>query len=235
MIVGATGATRLLAAMMLGAIAMQNALTAHRSPDVDRYDARIRDAAERIPHRIGSWIGQDVKVPARALTVLRPNVLISRAYVNVETGERAGFMLVHCDDAHHMVGHFPMRCYPADGWEFVRGEPRDWQIGDLRLTGMEYEFFMREIGGQINGEQRIIVANCLLRPGGLLLRDMDSLSKSIIGAEGQATGAGQVQVYFDASVPQSQRDSAIRALVAGYRPVIDAILSNPYASGNPTP
>jgi len=75
-----------------------------------------------------------------------------------------------------MVGHFPMRCYPADGWDFVRAEPRDWQVGDLRLTGMEYEFFMREIGDQISGEQRIVVANCLLRPGGLVLRDMDSLS-----------------------------------------------------------
>jgi Protein of unknown function (DUF3485) len=229
MIVGATGISRLLATMMLGAIALQNALTVHRSPDVERYDTRIRDAAGQIPARIGSWIGQDVKVPARALTVLRPNVLISREYVNVETGQRAGLMLVHCDDAHHMVGHYPMRCYPADGWDFVRAEPRDWQVGDLRLSGTEYEFFMREIGEQISGEQRIIVANCLLRPDGQVLRDMDSLSKSIIGAEGQATGAGQIQVYFDASIPKAERDSAVQILVAGYRPVIDAILSNPDA------
>jgi len=229
MIAGATGISRVLAVMMLGAISLQNALTVHRSPDVDRYDARIHEAADQIPLRIGSWIGQDVKVPARALTVLRPNVLISRQYVNVESGQHAGLMFVHCDDAHHMVGHFPMRCYPADGWDFVRAEPRDWQVGDLRLTGMEYEFFMREIGDQISGEQRIVVANCLLRPGGLVLRDMDSLSKSIIGADGQATGAGQIQVYFDASVPKSERDSAVQTLVAGYRPVIDAILSNPDA------
>jgi hypothetical protein len=229
MIIYSTGLSRLLAVTLFGAIALQNSLTVHRTPDVERYNARIREAAELIPARIGSWIGQDVKVPARALTVLRPNVLISRQYVNVETGQRAGFMLVHCDDAHLMVGHFPMRCYPADGWQLVHAEPRDWLVGDLRLTGTEYEFFMQEIGGQINGEQRIIVANCLLRPGGLVLRDMEALSHSIIGAEGEATGAGQVQVYFDASVPKSARDNAIASLVAGYRPVIDAIVGDPYA------
>jgi hypothetical protein len=228
-IVGATGISRLLAVALLGAMALQNSLTVHRGGNVDRYDARIRDAADQIPARIGPWIGRDVKVPARAQTVLQPNVLISREYVNVETGQRAGFVLVHCDDAHHMIGHFPLRCYPADGWKVVSVRPRDWKVGDLRLMGTEYEFSMREIGGQINGERQITVANCLLRPNGLVLRDMESLSNSIIGAEGQATGAGQVQIYFDSDEPQSLRDDAIASLVAGYRPVIDAILGDPFA------
>jgi hypothetical protein len=229
MIIGAAGLSRLLAVTLLGAIAVQNDFTARRSPNIERYHARIRDAAERIPPRIGSWIGHDVPVPARAVTVLKPNVLVSREYLNVETGVRAGLLLVHCADAHHMVGHYPMRCFPAEGWQLVHAEPRDWKVGDLSLTGTEYEFFKQEIGVEINGEQRIVVVNSLLRPRGLMLRDMQALSDSIIGANGQATGAGQIQVYFDAAVPKAVRDDAVAAIVAGYRPVIDAILSDPEA------
>jgi Protein of unknown function (DUF3485) len=229
MMLGAAGLSRLLAASLLGAIAVQNYATTHASADLHQYRARIRQAAERIPARIGPWVGQDVPVPTRAVTTLRPNVLISRRYVNVETGLSAGLMLVHCNDAHHMVGHYPLRCYPAEGWRLVSSRPHDWQVGDLRLSGTKYEFDKQEIGGQINGEQRIIVVNCLFRPGGLVLRDMESLSDSIIGAGGQASGAGQIQVYFDAAVPEAVRDSTVQVLVAGYRPVIDAILSTPDA------
>jgi hypothetical protein len=54
---------------------------------------------------------------------------------------------------------------------------------------------------------------------------MSALSKSIVGAGGQATGAGQLQITFDASVARPQRDAAIHELVAGFRPAIDAVLA----------
>lgn len=179
--------------------------------------------------RFGLWIGQDIKVPAQALTVLQPNVAISRLYVNIQDGSRAGLLFIHCTDAHHMVGHFPLRCYPADGWNLDASSQRDWQVGTLHLTGMEYEFSRPEVGNPFGDSEHLVVDNVLLRPNGQILRDMNSMSDSIVGAEGQATGAGQIQIYFTPDVPVADRDAAVQTLVTGCRPVIDAILSDPDA------
>lgn len=219
---------RSLGVLILAAMAVQNYFTVHKSGDVERYQAHIRDLAAQVPPQIGPWVGQDVRVPAQALSVLNPNVMISRRYVNAETGATAGLLLVHCGDAHHMVGHFPLRCYRAQGWQVQSAQPRDWTVGNLRMTGTEYAFHRDSIGsGAGAGEQSIVVANCLLRPGGKILRNMDDLSATIVGAGGSSSGAGQMQVYFDASVPPAQRNAAIISLLNGYRPVIDAILANP--------
>jgi hypothetical protein len=72
----------------------------------------------------------------------------------------------------------------------------------------------------------ITVANTLLRPNGSIFADMNDLTSAVVGAGGQALGAAQLQVYFDRPVSQEQRDAAVEALLTGYRPVIDAILSN---------
>lgn len=220
----ATTICRLLAFGLLAAIGIQRYAVAHRSPDVTRYQDRVKAAADQVPMRIGGWVGQDAPVPVQALSVLQPNVMLSRRYVNVENGTVATVMLVHCGDAHHMVGHFPGRCYPARGWEVRSAEPRDWTIGGLRLDGMQYQFARASLTG---GEQSLVVANCLLRPAGKSLRDMEELSATLGGPLGTSSGAGQVQVIFQSDVLPAERERAIRTLLEGYRPVIDAILADP--------
>ena len=217
--------TRIAALLMLAAIAVQRYVTTHKPANVEAYQQRIATAADNIPNHIGPWVGQDVKVPAQALSLLKPAVMISRRYLNVENGAVAGLMLVHCSDAHDMAGHFPLRCYPAQGWSLRSSQPRDWELEGLKLTGTEYEFVLNDEPGR--GPQHIYVANCLFRPGGQVLRDMNGLARSIVGAGGEATGAGQMQIDFDGDVPREQRDAAIRTLAGGYRPVLDAILANP--------
>ena len=229
MSIGSTGISRLLALALLGGIAVQSRQIVSKDPAVLRYHARIHSTAAQLPMRFGLWIGQDVKMPAQAMTVLQPNVAISRMYVNVQTGVQAGLLLVQCTDAHHMVGHFPLRCYPAEGWTLDSSRPRDWQIGNLHLIGMEYAFSRAKIGDPFAEPDRLIVDNILFRPNGQILRDMSSMSDSIVGAEGQATGAGQIQVYYEPNVAPADRDAAFAALVGGCRPVIDAILSDPHA------
>ena len=159
------------------------------------------------------------------MSLLAPNAIINRRYTNVENGLSAGVLLVHCSDAHDMAGHFPLRCYPADGWLRRLSRERDWQVGDLTITGTEYEFYRADAVGQSGKQQSIVVANCLLRPGGKVLRDMDAMAASIVGEGGQASGAGQIQVFFDAGLSESQRDETVRTLIAGYRPILDAILA----------
>jgi hypothetical protein len=216
---------RVLAVVLLAGMGAHRCVTVRRPARVAEYHERVRNAAKEVPHRIAGWVGEDVPVPVQAVTLLDPNVLISRRYLNVENGANAGVFLVHCADAHDMAGHFPLRCYRAQGWGLRAQRERDWTAGDLRVTGTEYEFFRDDGIGGAKPERGIVVVNCLLRPGGLLLRDMDAMNKSVIGAGGQSSGAGQLQVYFDAGTPQEQRDRAVEALVVGYRPVLDAILA----------
>lgn len=220
----ATTIYRVLGVMLIGAIGVQRFAAAHRSPDVERYQERIRQAAQRVPDRIGAWVGQDTKMPAQALTVLKPNVMLSRRYTNVENGLTAGVMLVHCSDAHHMVGHFPLRCYPADGWAVRSSKPQDWTIGELRLTGTEYQFSRESFGG---AKEMIVVANCLLRPRHRVLRNMEELSETLSGQDGTSSGAAQIQVYFESDVPAERREQAIVTLLQGYKPVLDAVLATP--------
>ncbi len=219
-------AYRVLAVVLLGAMGAHRLVTVHTPPDVRRYHERIRVSAASLPRHVGPWVGEDVPVPAQALEVLAPNAIVSRRYVNVETGVSAGFLFVHCADAHDMAGHFPARCYPAAGWDLKGWHERDWVVGDLRVAGIEYEFTKLSLGAP-GRDGTVVVANCLLRPGGRVLRNMDDMTRSVVGAGGQSAGAAQLQVYFDASVPRDQRDAAVEALVRGHRDVIDAVLSNP--------
>lgn len=214
----------ILAFVLLAWMGAHRYATVRRPAGVEEYHANVRAAVTQVPAEIGGWVGKDIPVPPRAIRVLDPNAIVSRQYTNVEKGDLAGLLLVHCADAHDMVGHFPVRCYKAAGWDLKSSRERDWVVGDLRLTGMEYVFVRdaREAPGEQN---TVIVANCLLRPGGQVLRDMNALSRTIVGAGGQASGAGQVQVYFDPTVLEARRDAAVVALVQGYRPVIDAILA----------
>ena len=217
---------RCLGVILLVAIAVHRYATAHAPASVEQYHQSIRTAAEALPRQIAGWVGEDVPVPVQAVTLLRPNVMLSRRYLNVENGASAGVLFVHCSDAHSMAGHFPLRCYPANGWNLRSASSRDWLAGDLRITGTEYEFSQDELGAP-NGERSLVVANCLLRPGGQILRDMDAMAKSIVGAGGQSTGSGQIQIYFDSRVPKAQRDATVAALINGYKPLINAVLANP--------
>jgi hypothetical protein len=214
--------------MLLALIGAQRLMTTRRAPGVERYHQRVRAAAAAAPRRIGGWVGEDVSVPVQAMTLLDPNAIISRRYTNVENGSSAAVLIVHCADAHDMAGHFPLRCYPAQGWVCGKSWPRDWPTGNLIITGTEYEFKRSQGAGQSASEQALVVANCLLRPGGNIFRDMDTMTASIVGAGGQALGAGQIQICFDVSVPEDQREHAIRELMEGFRPVLDAILAPPY-------
>jgi len=218
---------RTCAVALLVAIGAQRLATSHRPDEVTTYHAHIRDAVEKVPRQIQGWLADDVPVPTQAVALLDPNAVISRRYRNVENGLAATVLFVHCSDAHDMAGHFPLRCYPASGWRVGGSGPRDWAVNGLLVTGTQYEFYRRE--GMIPGDagRAIVVANALLRPDGQVLRDMDQMTASIVGAGGQSSGAAQIQVAIDASVPEGKRDEVFRTLIGGFRPVIDAVLATP--------
>jgi hypothetical protein len=220
----ATSRYRWLALALVAGMATYRYAALRKPPGIEAYHERVRAAAALVPRQIGGWVGQDAPVPPRAMAVLEPNVVLSRRYQNVENGSTAFLFLVHCADAHDMVGHYPLRCYPAQGWNLRSQRPCDWAAGDLGILGTEYEFAKTE-PGVAREEQTIVVANCLMRPDGRTFREMGGMSDSIAGAGGQASGAGQIQVYFDGTVSPTHREEAINELLRGCKPVLAAILA----------
>jgi hypothetical protein len=211
------------AAIMIVAFGAHRLFASSPLPGADKYHARVRAQAAAEPLNIGPWVGQPVAVPSRASRMLQPNVIISRRYLNVEDGQSAGFLLVHCSNAHHMAGHFPLRCYPAEGWTLRSSHPQDYVVGSLVLRATEYEFTMDAPGRT----RSMTVINCLLLPGGKVVRDMNEMVKAVVGVSGQNAGAGQIQVYFDGIPPEAQRAQTLDALVTGHSQVLAAILADP--------
>src|SRR6187200_3431868 len=52
------------------------------SEAVEPYHFRAAAAINQVPYIIGTWTGEDKKVPLAAQKLLRPNAILSRSYVD---------------------------------------------------------------------------------------------------------------------------------------------------------
>lgn len=187
--------------------------------DAQPYHQSIVKTAQTAPTQIGDWIGSDVPTPEAAIKLLRPNVIVSKRYVNYVTGEEATFLLVDCSDARDLQGHYPPVCYPNQGWIEMSHESRDWQVGNLQITGTQYEFTTKT-----PVEVSETVANFMLLPDGKIGRDMDSVRAAAKNLQDRYYGAAQVQVIMDSNLTQDRKNQIIQTMVGGYRNLIGVII-----------
>src|SRR5579884_1718328 len=86
-------------------------------PDAGRYHQLVQDAGATVPREIGDWKADgDSPLPPAAIALLHPNLVISRHYENSKTGHSVEFLLIQCSDVRDLLGHYPPRCYPANGY-----------------------------------------------------------------------------------------------------------------------
>jgi len=203
-------------------------LTFQPPSDAAAFHARVRTAAERIPMRIGDWEGQDVSVPYDVLDRLRPNVLISRRYENPADGRPVTLLLVQCEDARLLAGHFPPTCYHNEGFAELSAEPRDWATKDLRITGMIYEF-----SRSATGPPSMTVANFVVMPDGRVLRDITAVDAAANDMHARYYGAAEVQIVLEPDTPHDQRDRIIGEFAEACAPVIQVVRSGTPAGAEP--
>lgn len=204
---------------VLGALA--GVVLSQPGPGVaDPWHARVRLAAEELPHVVGDWVGRDIEPLAGAVKLLKPNVIMHRRYVNSE-GRVADLLLVQCRDARDMVGHYPPICYRAHGWEAVAEGSAQWGIAGRTVTGMEYEYARNDAMGVVSR----VVANLVILPEGRFATDMKPVQDAATSARRRHFGAAQIQIVLDASVPPDARRAAIVALLEGAAPVLDVLCS----------
>src|SRR5580658_8411121 len=120
----------LVSVVMLAGI-MAEAGTHVQPADAAKYLEASRKAIDGISLSLvgptgEQWTGTDVPVAAAATELLRPNTILSRDYVSQSTGQTATLLIVDCSDARDLQGHYPPRCYPAQGQQFLASDQRTW-------------------------------------------------------------------------------------------------------------
>ena len=143
-----------VAAALLLAIASFRGFVPAKTAGIDDYFASVRVAAERIPYRVGDWVGRDGTPSEAAQRLLKPNKIMHRDYYHPETGARVGLLVVHCGDVRDMLGHWPPNCYPATGWVEQNRSQTSFRKRGLTQPAMEY-VFVRGTDSQSRVQQRI--------------------------------------------------------------------------------
>ena len=170
---------------------------------------------------IGEWVGADMPVPPAAVTLLKPNVIISKKFTNFRTGTQIQFLLVQCRDARDLIGHYPPVCYVANGWKLQTSEPQDWLIGGRTFHGTRYGFSP----GTSDQTSPLVISNFMMIPGFDTCRDMQGVDAAGKDHRRRHLGAAQLQVVTSARAPMSEHEAILEMLVAAHQDLIEAVVS----------
>jgi hypothetical protein len=206
--------------LLLGGV-WADRLLFHLPPgDPAAYHERVRATAERLPRRIGEWVGTEVQPPESAVSLLKPNLLQGIRFENAATRERASLMVVQCGDARDMGGHWPPVCYPAHGWTLRASEKRviPLERGDVPVT--VYRFTKEAL----DRYEEIVVYNFFVRPDGALEDGGGGVRKAAEDPRMKVFGATQFQVVFESSMPEARRTEVFQTIVGGVSSLIDVML-----------
>lgn len=186
----------------------------------DVYHERVREIAKDLPRNVGDWSSVDTEIPAAAVALLRPNVLISRRYINEKTEQSFALLVVQCADARDMEGHYPPNCYPSSGWGSLGQEQVSLAVGELQSDSVDYQFerVTRD------GVERIGVVNLILVPGDGFVTSMSSIRRLAGTLSDRFYGAAQLQFVFSGAWTQDQRLAIVEQVGASFEPLMHVIL-----------
>jgi hypothetical protein len=218
-----------LCLMILGGVAVEK--STHVKPqDAKGYHAAVAAAIEQIPPTIvglgkdGTWHGSDSAPTKAAIELLRPNKILSRRYADSSEATRSSsrvcdVLIVQCERAGDMVGHYPRTCYVSAGETLLAARDRDWTVGNTVITGTEYTFERYQRGQPI----RRCVYSFLVVPGRGFFRDIKGVNKAAEDYERRHFGAAQFQFLMFADLPVEERDAIFTTLMGNMMHVIDAL------------
>jgi len=185
---------------------------------IDSYHDDVGKLIESIPIDFNGWVGLEVPLPQSATSLLRPNALIARQYVNAERGLHATLMIVQCRDARDMAGHFPPRCYPANGW-LMQEETGDPLVVVSGHEMRRYEF--HRVAGRV--ERDIFVYDLFALPTGELTVSMDDVRRLSADYQYRSLGAAQIQIVIDGTIDLNDHPWILDQMYAIVAPSIEAV------------
>jgi hypothetical protein len=187
--------------------------------DATAYHARVRQAKAQVPYAIGLWLGTDTDVPPSAVDLLRPNVVLSRQYQDVRTGRVFSLLVVHCEDARDLLGHYPPVCYAAHGWSM-----RSKVLGERSVDGetvpvTDYTF----TSTRLDRTSELRIDNFMILPDGQMCRDMDGVESAAQDYHRKHFGAAQVQLVTDAQWSEAERVELFGQVMRAASPLLREI------------
>lgn len=195
---------------VLGGIVVEKRTHTHPE-DAAPFHARARAALQSWPVTIGDeWTSREKEVPAAAVRLLHPNAIVSRVYYSLKDDRKqASLLIVQCSRPNDMSGHYPPNCYKNAGDDLVASIPRIWQIGDVRITGMEYHFEEVSLGQP----HRKCVYNFFVLPGHGIVPDMKDVDEATGDYQRRYYGAAEFQVLFPGDMLEETREEIFTTII----------------------
>jgi hypothetical protein len=193
---------------------------ATRSPiDASPYHARVKAVIQAIPYRLARWEGEDIPVPPAAVALLRPNVLLGRQYRSERDRVQVSLVVVQCQDARDLAGHYPPICYPARGWHAASAQ-EGITLPGCTIGPIARYAFSRPADIHSTG---LVVYNVLILPGIGPVRSMFDVREAAGNPQARAFGAAEIQMLVPADLMDSEQAGIVAELLSELQPVVQAL------------
>lgn len=214
-------AAPVLTVALLLTILLTRGAGASAVPGADAYHESVAATIERLPYKIGDWVGTDIEVPPAAQKLLRPNKLMQRRYEHIITGRTFNILVVHCKDSRDMIGHYPPNCYPANGWTPAGASEASFSLDSGTFGAREYQF--NRVADGV--EQRLRVFSFFVLPArdAEIASDYDAVAAASRDRRNTGLGAAQVQLLGGESLSAAERREIVEEFIRALAPVIRVI------------
>ena len=87
-------------------------------------------ALQRLPMKIGDWVGQDVKLDERIVEATDTDAHVNRRYLRSNGSEGVSLYIAYGARARDLMPHRPEVCYPGNGWTLKDTRHVDLPLAD---------------------------------------------------------------------------------------------------------
>ena len=185
------------------------------SVETDAYFAEIKHRVEALPMLLGPWAGTDKAIAPQATELLKPNVILQREYRSLTSNDWFNVLIVHCGEVGDMVGHYPPRCYPNQGWMIDETLQEPLELGGEQIRSTRYTLSWQ------NDRSRppLRISNFFVVPSSdeSFAPDMEALRAATRTRLSASLGAAQVQIITPGDMP----DERVRGILELVLPAME--------------
>ncbi|MBI1335769.1 MAG: exosortase-associated EpsI family protein [Phycisphaera sp.] len=167
------------------------------------YHKRVQLSAQHLPTQLEGWRCVELPIAAEELDILKPNVMVRRAFVDSVTGRAFELTVVQCPDARHIEGHSPLICFIANGWTQRQTQTVRAQADLPAYTRYRFD---RTFEGQY---ESLVVLNFVLLPDGTTSSDARGANAVASSLHDRWLGAAQYMLVFDDQLSEDVQQRAL--------------------------
>lgn len=185
----------------------------------DTYFAQIKKLAVNLPLKVGTWEGRSEEPQEAAERLLRPNVIMQRQYRNTITNQYMSLLFVHCGDLRDMEGHYPVLCYPNQGWQLNDIERMPIQTAKLDFEIRLYHF----LPGRWQDSELFVYSFFVVPDDNPIIPDYGPVRTAATNPERRMHGGAQVQLVFDNTTTRQEQLRAVYLFSATMTDLLNTI------------